>query len=317
MKAVVESGVAPAAGEHLRALSDAEFEARYRCDRLTASVLGSRFRYIVKHMCTHLMTNAFSPILRDWYDFAATLSGPPELDYPMAAVSDSLALFTGVMPPAVRNTVEEYGADRLAPGDVLICNDPYRTGTHPNDVLFIRPVFHDRKLIGTMNLQAHMIDMGGTVPGGFGAGKRNVYENGLVIPPMLMFGDDEPIRSTFSLIFDNARFGTIMLPDFMSIAADLRLGERLLGEALEKYGVDAYTGTLRYVTDLSAEAVRDAIAAAPDGVYEGDDLIDCDGLDASLEYRVHVKIKIAIGRIEVDLSGLVAAGPHVHQRRLV
>ena len=65
-------------------------------------------------------------------------------------------------------------------GDILISNDPYRTGTHPNDVLFVRPVFRDGRMIGSMNLQAHMIDMGGTVPGGFGAGKADVYANGLV-----------------------------------------------------------------------------------------------------------------------------------------
>ena len=79
----------------LRDLTDAEFEELYDCDRFTATVLGSKFRYIIKHMCTHLMTNAFSVILRDWYDFAATLSGPPQLGYPMAAISDSLVDLRG------------------------------------------------------------------------------------------------------------------------------------------------------------------------------------------------------------------------------
>ena len=84
-------------GPRLKELTDAEFEARYNCDRFTATVLSNRFRYIVKHMCTHLVTNAFSVILRDWYDFSAILSGPPELDYPMSAVSDSLMIFSGSM----------------------------------------------------------------------------------------------------------------------------------------------------------------------------------------------------------------------------
>ena len=65
----------------IRDLSDAEFEERYNCERFTASVLGSRYRYIVQHMCTGLLNNAFSVILRDWYDFAATISGPPEHEY--------------------------------------------------------------------------------------------------------------------------------------------------------------------------------------------------------------------------------------------
>ncbi len=114
----------------LKDLTDAEFEALYDCDRFTATVLGSKFRYIIKHMCTRLMTNAFSVILRDWYDFAATLSGPPKLGYPMAAISDSLVIFAGPMSEAVRNSVDEFGPENLGPGDILMSNDPYRR-RHP------------------------------------------------------------------------------------------------------------------------------------------------------------------------------------------
>jgi N-methylhydantoinase B len=287
----------------LKDLTDAEFEDLYHCDRFTATVLGSKFRYIIKHMCTHLMTNAFSVILRDWYDFAATLSGPPQLGYPMAAISDSLVIFAGPMSEAVRNSVEEFGPENLRPGDVLMSNDPYRTGTHPNDILFARPIFHEGELVAILNIQPHMMDVGGTVPAGFGSGKANVYENGLTIPPMLLYRDDKPIKSTFALLFDNARFGEVMLPDMLSIAADLRLGERLLIEAIERYGLPAYFGALRYATDVSAESMREAIAAAPDGVYVGTDLIDCDAVDASEEYLVKATVTIKGSRVEVDLSG--------------
>ena len=150
---------------------------------------------------------------------------------------------------------------------------------------------------------AHMIDMGGTVPGGFGLQKQTIYENGLTIPPMLMFSGDEVVRPTFSLIFDNARFGEVMAPDFLSIAANLRLGERLLGETAARYGIDAIHGSMRYATDVSAEAMRAGFRATPDGVYEGEDLIDCDGLDDGEQYLVHVKVTIAGERAEVDLSG--------------
>ena len=94
-------------------------------------------------MCGRLLTAAFSPILRDFYDFAATLTGPPEIDYPTPAMSNSIVLFTGTMTDSVRHTVEEYGVERLEPGDVIVANDPYRGGTHVNDLLFVRPVFHD------------------------------------------------------------------------------------------------------------------------------------------------------------------------------
>ena len=290
-------------GVAIRDLGDDAFAARYGGDHFTASVLASRFRYIIKHMCAHLMTNAFSPVLRDWYDFAATISGPPDMGYPMSAVSDSLMLFSGTMSEAVRNSVDEFGADNLAPGDVLMCNDPVRTGTHPNDVLFTRPVFEDRDLIGFMSIQAHMIDIGGTVPGGFSPTKQTIYENGLVIPPMLFYRGDEPVRSAFSLIFDNARFGEMLLPDFLSIAANLRLGERLLLETVRRYGIEAYRGALRYATDVSAESMGSALQALPDGVYVGEDLIDCDGIDDSEQYVVRAAVTVRGSRAEVDLSG--------------
>jgi N-methylhydantoinase B len=287
----------------LRGLTDTEFEARYDCDRFTATVLASRFRYVVKHMCTGLLTNAFSSSLRDWYDFAATISGPPEHDYPMPAVSDSLALFLGTMADGCRNIVEEYGADRLRPGDVLVCNDPYRVGNHVNDIIFIRPVFVDGRIVGFVNLKAHMLDMGGTVPAGFSATKRNVYENGVVIPPMLMYQDDEPVRSTFALVFDNARMGDLILPDIKSIYQNVLLGERLLLETVDRYGAAACVGAMRYACDTSAETMRDALDRLPDGVYEGRDTIDADGVDADEQFTVVVRIVKRGGRCEIDFGG--------------
>ncbi len=128
--------------DRIRDLPDEAFAERYGRDRFTAAVIVNRMRYLVEHMSTGLR-EAFSPIIRDWYDFACTISGQPEQGYPMAVVSNGIATFLGSMADAVANTVEEYGAGRLALGDVLICNDPSRSGTHVNDILFIRPVFTD------------------------------------------------------------------------------------------------------------------------------------------------------------------------------
>jgi N-methylhydantoinase B len=286
----------------IRELDAAAFAERYGCDRFTATVVASRFRYAVGHMSTHLLTNAFSVILRDWYDFAATLSGPPDMGYPMPSVSNSLMGFLGTMADAVRNSVGEFEPDQLRPGDVLICNDPYRTGTHVNDICFMRPIFHAGRLQGFVNIQAHMLDIGGTVPGGFSGTKRNIYENGLVLAPQLLYRDDAIVRSALSVILDNVRFGSIILPDIRSIYANLRLGERLIEETIERYGIEAYRGTIRYAVDTGAEAMADALRALPDGVYEGEEVLDCDAIDDE-EYRVRVKVTVAGHRAEVDLSG--------------
>jgi N-methylhydantoinase B len=287
----------------IRELSHERFAERYGCDRFTATVLASRFGYIVEHMCGRVLTAAFSPILRDFYDFAATLTGPPERGYPTPAMSASILLFTGTMTDSVRNTVEEYGLDRLQPGDVIVANDPYRNGTHVNDVLFTRPVFHQGRLACFVNMKAHQLDMGGMVPGGFSLAKRNVYENGLVLAPQALFRAGTPVHETWSLIFDNVRFGEILAPDMLTCVAELELGERLLLESIERYGLDAVLGSMVYVCDASAERMAVALAEIPDGDWVGEDLADCDAVADDEEYLVRVRISKRGSRAEVDFSG--------------
>lgn len=288
----------------IRALAPDEFSARYGSDRFSAAVLANRFRYAVRMMCSNLLHNAFSPILRDFYDFAAIVSGPPSLDYPMCAVSDSLPSFTGTMGDAVRNAVEEYGVDQIEPGDVLMVNDPYRAGTHVNDLCVIRPVFFEGTIISFVVIRAHQLDMGGITPAGFSGSKRNVYETGLVIPPMLLYRQDRPIKSAFNLILDNARFGSMLLPDLKSLFQSLALGERLLLQSVERYGVDAFLGSMRYVCDISAESFATALAdSIPDGVYTADEYLDADGIDDTMGYRIRLALRKVGSQIEVDFSG--------------
>jgi N-methylhydantoinase B len=286
----------------LREMAEAEFEHHYDCDRFTATVLSNRFGYIVEHLCGALLTTAFSPILRDWYDFAATVAGPPAEDYLTPSLSNSLVYHAGAMMDAVRNTIEEFGADRLRPGDIIIGNDPYRTGTHVNDLLLCRPVFGDGEILGFISITAHQLDMGGLVPGGFSGTKRSVFENGLVISPRRLYERGEPVAESFALILDNVRFGGVIEPDLRNIEGALRLGERLLLDTVRRYGRGAVLGAMRYTCDASAERIAAGLAALGDGVYSGEDLVDADGLDDSEEYRVRVRITKRAGRAEVDVS---------------
>lgn len=287
----------------IRDLPDAEFAARYDCDRFTAAVLSNRLSYAVQHVVTGLLHRAFSPIISLAADFAACICAPPEQEYEMSAVTSGLSVFLGTMSHGVRVAVEEYGADRLKPGDLIVCNDVYRIGNHPNDVCFIRPIFHDDRLGGFMVIRAHLLDVGGSVPGGFSGSKRSVYENGLVISPRLIYSEGKPVRETFSLIFDNVRFGETMLPDFHTLYNCCTLGEQLIQETIETYGFEAYLGSLRYACDVSAESMGRAILAFPDGDYEGAASVDADGVDAEEEFKVHLRMRKRGTAVEVDFSG--------------
>jgi N-methylhydantoinase B len=287
----------------LRDLDVAAFAQRYQCDRYTATVLGNRFDYLVEHMSARLLTGAFSPVLRDFYDLACTIAGPAELDFPVPAASNGIVLMAGTTIDAVPNMVREYGMERLRPGDVLIANDPYRTGNHNNDLVFTRPVFRDGEIVAFVTLNAHQLDMGGTVPGGFSATKQNVFENGLVLSPRLLVSEGRNVPESWNVIFDNVRMAEILYPDMKTVCSSLELGEQLVQESIERYGLPAFHGAMRYATDVAAERMALGFAALPDGDWEAEHGVDADGIDDTETYPVHVAIRKRGDRIEVDLSG--------------
>lgn len=287
----------------LRELSNEDFAQRYGCDRFTATVLGNRFSYLVEHMSARLLAGAFSPVLRDFFDLAATVTGPPDLGYPVPATSNGIVLMAGTTIDAVRNMVQEYGPDRLVPGDVLVANDPNRTGNHNNDMVFVRPVFHDGRPAGYVTINAHQLDMGGVVPGGFSCTKRTVYENGLVLGPQLLVHAGRPVESTWNVIFDNVRMGEIIKPDTHTLCASLELGERLLIESIERYGAAAVHGAMTYACDDAAERMATGLLGVDDGEWTAVSTVDCDGVDDSEDYDVHVRVLKRGHRVEVDLSG--------------
>ncbi len=120
---------------------------------------------------------------------------------------------------------------------------------------------------------------------------------------MLLFEHDKPVRSTFSLVFDNTRFAGLLQPDFMTMAEQLKLGEKLLLQSLQRYGEDAFRGSIRYCCDASAEAMSDAIDKLPDGVYHAEEPIDADGAGDDEPIILRAKIVKHKGRVEVDTSG--------------
>jgi N-methylhydantoinase B len=285
----------------LRDLDNAGFSERYGCDRFTATVLTNRFRYIAQHMANEVRTHAFSPVIRDGSDLCAMVSGPAELEYPMVAVSETMPLYYGSIPNAVRIVIEEYGPEDLEPGDVVIVNDYYRVGTHLNDACLIRPIFLDDRIVGAITMRAHFLDMGGIVMGGFEATKRNTWEDGLRIPPTLLHHHGKAVKSTLKLLYDNTRLGFLCVPDLITEVRALEVGEQLLAESIQRYGLEAYTGAVRYACDASAEAMADALRSIPDGVYEGEDFLDGDGFPDAPELAVRVRITKVGDRAEVDL----------------
>lgn len=289
--------------DRLPDLSADEFSDRYGCDRFTATVLTNRYRYVVSALCTKVRRLAFSHIIRDAADMCATLSGPESLGFPMAAVSETLPLFYGSIPDAVRIVIEEYGTANLRPGDLLLCNDYYRVGTHLNDLCAIRPVFHKGEFVAAVTLRFHQVDIGGMVFMGVVPEKENTFQDGLRLPPMLLYSEGQPVPSTFKLLYDNTRVPKIIMADLKTAHYTLEWAERQILDTIEKYGNEAFWGAMKYACDASSYSMSEALLSIPDGVYSGEEWLDGDGNPGSLPRAVRVKITKVRDRAEFDFRG--------------
>ena len=114
-------------------------------------------------------------------DFSCGLFAP---DSQVVAQSEDIGSHVVPMPWTVQSAMAKLGQG-LAPGDVILVNDPYVGGTHLNDVTIICPVFLGDRLIFFPAVRAHWPDVGGMVPGSSSAGSS--------VPPASLMERSESI----------------------------------------------------------------------------------------------------------------------------
>jgi len=274
-------------------------------DPVTNEIIRNAFIATVRQCGRIILRSSFSPIIRDAFDFCVTLVAPPQppdLDLDVVAMNESLAHFSGVMPFLVRNLVWEYGADNLEDGDLLALNNPYKGGNHIYDNCFFKPVFYEGRIIGALAVKAHLMDMGGISAGGYSVTKRSIWEEGVVISGIPVYKRNEPYVPGFDLYFDNSRQPDNMLADIQACFNSCRFGERRLIALVQKYGVGTVHSAMRYTLDMGDRSMRAGLARLQDGIFQGEDGLDSDGLDDG-PYRVRCRIEKRGETVEVDFSG--------------
>src|SRR5947209_13021080 len=169
-------------------------------DPITLEVLWNRLLSVVKDKQVTLMRTAFSTVVRESQDLACGV-----FDTRGSMIAQSLTGTPGninAMATGVRHFLKAYPAEELAPGDVLITNDPWQTAGQINDMTILTPVFKGERVVGYFASTCHAPDIGGRV---FSGEAREVYEEGLRIPITKLFIRDEPNRELFKIIRANVR----------------------------------------------------------------------------------------------------------------
>jgi N-methylhydantoinase B len=202
----------------------------------------------------------------------------------------------------MRELVAAYPPERLAPGDVIITNDPYRGGQHIMDLYAISPAFHDGHLIGFVGNITHHSDLGGVAAGGVAGGVREIYLEGLRLPMVKLYKAGREDAEIVAIIANQIRLPDKTLGDIRAQVASLMVGTERLGRMFRRHGKDTMRSACAELLDYSERRMRHGLAALPAGTYEAQDFIDDDGVN-DRPIRIHVKLTIGDGDVVVDLTG--------------
>jgi len=273
-------------------------------DPITLEVLAQGLISIVREMRATVCRTASSVAIYDAKDFSCGLFAP---DSQVVAQSEDIGSHVVPLPWSVRSAMEKFGND-LAPGDVILSNDPYTGGTHLNDVTVIFPVFQDGRLVFFPAVRAHWADVGGMVPGSMSGKATEIYQEGVRIPPVKIQEAGRFNQAALDILLSNMRVPEERLGDLEASLASCRVAEKRIHEICARYGVDTLLEAVRLDLDRSEARMRACIASLPDGIYRYEDYLET-YMGGSFEpLLLPLALSVTGDRMVADLTG---ASPQV------
>jgi N-methylhydantoinase B len=268
-------------------------------DPVTLAVMDSALRGIAEEMGTALVRSAYSPNIKERRDCSAALFDAAGR---MVAQAEHIPVHLGAMP----ESVAAVRALAPEPGDVFCLNDPFAGGSHLPDVTLVAPVALGGEVVAYACTRAHHSDVGGATPGSMPAGATELWQEGIVIPPVRLVRAGEPVRDVLELVLANVRTPEVRRGDLAAQLAASRLAEARVGELAERRGRDLLLASFDAVIDYAERRAREAIARVPDGRYEAQTELEGDGVvDADLPIRVAVTV--TGDSAEIDFAGTAPA----------
>lgn len=267
-------------------------------DAITQQVVQSALIHATLQMKGLVKRAAYSPLWKEAGDMACALldrrgwliaQGPGDIPGMLATI-----------PITVQSMIEE-GCE-FAPGDVILHNDPYKGSNHLPDVLMVKPVFVDTRLIGFSAVRGHWVDVGGSTPGSFNAATRDIHAEGLRFGPVHLYERGVYSRTLHNILERNLRSPSDRFGDMNAQLAGCNMGERRLLELSDRYGVDKLEAiTDKFLAD-STTLMREALKRIPNGTYEFSDYLDLDGIGGD-DIRIQCAVTACDGSVVVDFEG--------------
>ena len=275
-------------------------------DPIKLEILWNGLRSITDETFVALTKSAYSTNIKERRDHStAIMDRSGRL---VVQASQALPIHIASMSGLMRCLLEKFDAD-INEGDIFVANDPHTAGgTHLPDVNMARPVFADGQLIGFVCNIAHHADIGGMAPGSMAGGMSEIFQEGLRIPVIRLFREGELQRDILDLLLLNVRIPQERKGDYFAQIAACRLGSQRLHKVLDDYGMEFVLTAFDEIITRTEQRLRRAISNAPDGVYQFEDVMDSDGIDA-LDIPIRLTLTIKGDLVHFDFTGTAEQVP--------
>lgn len=270
-----------------------------RTDPVRIELIKNSLGSVVDEMVLTVVRVAYSSIMKDTMDLSSAFF---DRRGRMIAQGLSIPLHLGSFPDSMEAVLTRY-PEGLAEGDVVILNDPYHGGMHLPDIFVFAPIHHESRLFGYAVVVAHHNDVGGRVAGSSAADSREVFQEGLRLPPVLLYAGHELNRPILDVIRLNVRAPDVVQGDLEAQLAACRIAQRGIGELIERYGAEPLEQAFEDLLDYSESAARSAIAALPDGTYAFEDQLDDDGITPGVPVPIRVALTVSGDSLTADFAG--------------
>jgi len=270
-----------------------------KLDPITLEVMRNALQSVAEEMGGTLIRTALSPNIKDRRDCS---TGIYTRDGELVAQAEHIPLHLGLMPTVIKEVLKIYSRDELEPGDAIIINDPYISGSHLPDVCIFTPVFCSGELIAIVANLAHHVDVGGMSSGSMPVSSTEIFHEGIRIPPIKIRKRYEIEQEIVKLLENNVRTSFELRGDLEAQLASANVGERRLNELADKYGVNFLQKAMEEIINYSERRMKAKIAEFGQGQYSFTDYLERSFNEEDL-IPIKVKIQINHDNIEVDFTG--------------
>lgn len=274
-------------------------------DPITTEIIRNALLSAAEQVKRTVVRTAFSPIVYETLDFAVSIY---DAQVRLIAQAPTVHFFMGILESAVAEAVRAVGVETLVPGDIILFNDPYHSGSHAQDAAMIMPTFieGESRPIGYVAIMEHWLDIGAKDP--YCTDTVDVFQEGTKFPGVKLYDAGVLNTDIHRIVMANTRVPKLLEPEIDAQVGSLRTGADAFARVVERYGVETFLQAVERILDAGEAVVREYLEQIPDGTYVGHGVLDDNGVDDGL-LPFEVEVRVSGSTVTVDFSGVPDAQP--------